>query len=195
MSQSVKSSKTTKSQILPNGDFRMDIIRGKPNGQSYEEFRVSGDGNSIWIRRGTDPEKKFTYDELPEKHWNKYHHAYLVVNNFKEKTPKITSYFSGGYWKMYENGPEPNFEMYFYQSERQYTYLATKKLIRLTEKKTVIFEHPAAAHLPYAISSKPYLVNEIEKFLKKKEYAQSICKSHEEDYPILYGKRPTSSSR
>lgn len=34
----------------------------------------------------------FNIENLPEKHWNKYMHAYQFVSLVKEKTPKVTCY-------------------------------------------------------------------------------------------------------
>ena len=207
MSHSVKSSKTTKGKILPDGSLRLEIRRGKPNlhhveTMDYEEFCVSGDGKDISIQRGQDPPKKYSYDVLPDKHWNKYHHASVFVNNLKERTAKITRHFQGGYWKLYENLPDPNFELHFYQCEMRYTYQASKDTLKITRNKEPYKEFCPAYSRKIVDPSQPQLVNEqIKFFWKEREKAQRITKffQQEEDidtqYPIVLGKRPTSSSR
>ena len=139
---------------------------------------------------------------LPDKHWYKYHHASVFVNNLKERTAKITRHFKGGYWKLYENVPDPNFELHFYQCEMRYTYQASKDTLKITRNKEPYKEFCPAYSRKIVDPSQPQLVNEqIKFFWKEREKAQRITKffQQEEDidtqYPIVLGKRPTSSSR
>jgi len=57
----------------------------------------------------------YSYETLPEKLWKKYTSASKFVSLVKSKTPKVTYYSGSGKCFLMENGPDPDFELCFYE--------------------------------------------------------------------------------
>ena len=204
---SIKTSKTSRGQILENGDVQMEITRVKKmqqNGfptsvQEIEYFCVSHNGMDISIRRAHKPEERYKYVDLPNKYWKQYSHASAFINYLREKTKKITKYFEGGYWVLYD-GPRANFEMVFYKSNIQITYVSKEDAIKISQDKIVTGIY--ASHTKSLSEMHPYY-KEWLRFCEQKEKAERISKFHENEekdegmdaFPIVIGNRHVSSSR
>lgn len=117
--------------ILEDGEVVVELMKrkGKLKRQLVcEVLRISSDGGRIVLYepnggKGVVPGDKppplpggfdvFTIENLPEKHWNKYMHAYQFVALIKEKTPKVTCYNDKMKFVLMENLTD--FEATFYE--------------------------------------------------------------------------------
>ena len=204
---SIKTSKTSRGKILENGEVEMEITRLKKlyqNGlptsiEEIETFSVSHDGTTISVKRSQKPEERYKYADLPNKYWKQYSHASNFVNYLREKTKRITNYFGGGFWVLYD-GPRPNFEMFFYKSNIQISYVCKEDVIQILKEKKVLEKY--ASHTKSLDQSHPYH-KEWLRFCEQKEKAERMSKFHEENdnggemdaFPIVIGNRNVSSSR
>jgi len=62
--------------------------------------------------RGAD--SIYSYENLPAYHHRKYIYASRFIKLVRAKTPKLTIYTQRSKCMFMENGPQPNYEMYFY---------------------------------------------------------------------------------
>ncbi|EEZ98528.1 Serine/threonine-protein kinase PLK4-like Protein [Tribolium castaneum] len=98
--------------IMEDGEVVVELMKKKGSAKRNvvcDVLRISSDGAKITIYepnggKGVTPGaapppippqggyEAYTIENLPEKHWKKYMHAYQFVALIKEKTPKVTCY-------------------------------------------------------------------------------------------------------
>ncbi|NXJ06115.1 PLK4 kinase, partial [Odontophorus gujanensis] len=120
--------------ILDTGEVCMELIK-ECNSQVFvkEVLRISCDGNMIAVyhpnegrgflledRPHVPPENScmFSFDNLPEKYWNKYQYAAKLVQLLRTKTPKVTLYTRYAKCTLMENSPPADVEVCFYDGTR-----------------------------------------------------------------------------
>ena len=59
----------------------------------------------------------YTYHDLPSRYWRKYQYACQFVSLVRSKTPKVTLYTDQAKCMYMENGPEPDYEVCFYNGK------------------------------------------------------------------------------
>ena len=105
--------KTSILSILDNFEVCVEFVKkfGSPKRELvYEVLRISPDGQRIVLYEpgsgcgGVPPASKppdlpqqgadqiYSFDNLPEKYWKKYMHAYKFVDLIRKKTVKVTYY-------------------------------------------------------------------------------------------------------
>ncbi|CAL1530888.1 unnamed protein product [Lymnaea stagnalis] len=91
-----------------------------------ELFHISPDGTQIEVYQSAEgvsaidgcpvscqPYKVYTYPNLPDKQWRKYHHCYKFIQVVKSRTPKIVLITEHARCKLMENFPHPDFQACF----------------------------------------------------------------------------------
>lgn len=65
----------------------------------------------------------YSYHDLPNRYWKKYQVASKLVNTVRSMTPKVIVYTDLAKCILMENGPNADFEAWFY--DRKYTMYYT----------------------------------------------------------------------
>ena len=60
----------------------------------------------------------YTYHDLPSRYWKRYQYVAEFVGVVRSKTPKVTLYTDRAKCTLMENGPNPDYQVYFYDGER-----------------------------------------------------------------------------
>lgn len=59
----------------------------------------------------------YTYHDLPSRYWKRYQYVSEFVNVVRSKTPKVTLFTDQAKCTLMENGPNPDYQVYFYNGE------------------------------------------------------------------------------
>jgi len=158
-----------------------------------EFFTISPDGQTIEVRKGASKDairKSYCYAELPTKYWGKYNYAAKFVAIIKEQTPKITLYTDKVVCRLMENEPEPNCEVCFYGNGPRFSFSPSKG-VRITSSSKV--EHYSAQTL--SLDPSHELAYHWHVFRETHERVLKLEKlNRESEFPITFGKRPSSLS-
>ncbi|CAG5129902.1 unnamed protein product [Candidula unifasciata] len=107
------------------------FIRISSDGMQIEVYKSVEGAPSIHGCPTSSPSGQvYTYPDMPERLWKKYHNAYKFVEVIKSVTPKVTLLTDRARCKLMENSPSPNFQACFHNGV---TLLFSKMKVTLTE--------------------------------------------------------------
>ncbi|RZB77480.1 serine/threonine-protein kinase PLK4, partial [Asbolus verrucosus] len=194
--------------ILEDGEVVVELMkkRGKlKRSVVCDVLRISSDGAKIIIYepnggKGVPPASAppplpaqggyevFTIENLPEKHWNKYMHAYQFVALIKEKTPKVTCYSDRMKCVLMENLTD--FEVTFYEGGT-----VTKSSLKgITFQDSSGNKHMVknTSECRSLTGTFEYMWNQSQEALKHCLLMEEIlAKSSGPNFPAILGRRPT----
>ncbi|KAK3099608.1 hypothetical protein FSP39_006997 [Pinctada imbricata] len=200
--------------ILESGEVCLEFVKQKQKVEKViEVFVISVDGMSIKIYpinggKGENsgdhpvalpnsPSRQFTFDQLPEKYWKKYQYAARFVKLVRSKTPKVTMYTNRAKCMLMENSPDADFEAVFYDGAKFTINASSMRIIEKTGTSLVL----------ESVDTEQRLAEDTQKLLEYVkqcrqqcleletviEAVQSRCSLHEQFFPVILGRRPSSN--
>lgn len=102
-------------------DF-VEILQVSTNGMEVEIFRPLHSSRSQHSgsaeHEGFYLHACYTYHDLPSRYWKRYQYVAEFVGVVRSKTPKVTLYTDRAKCTLMENGPNPDYQVYFYDGSK-----------------------------------------------------------------------------
>ncbi|CAH0394245.1 unnamed protein product [Bemisia tabaci] len=199
--------------IVENGEVIVEIIKHKGAEEKVIDVcQISSDGLRVILYqpnkgKGIPLSNKppplpsegadaiYSYESLPEKHWKKYVYASRFVALVKTKTPKITYYSPLAKCLLMENGPDADFEVYFYDGGKIGKTGKSVKITHSSGANVLLDVSTQTDHLDSSVQLMWKYYKQYYDHCRSLEMALSSVESGSNDcFPAIIGRRPNSTS-
>ncbi|BFZ24227.1 hypothetical protein BsWGS_27266 [Bradybaena similaris] len=172
-------------------DKTKQLIRISSDGMQIDVFNIAETATSIdGCPASSQPNQVYSYPDMPEKLWKKYHHAYKFVEVMKSVTPKVTLLTDRARCKLMENAPNAHFQASFHHGV---TLLFSRMKVTLTEhdgSSLTFHEDLASSHVSAdTLALLEYSLQCRDQCLKIEESVRSLQlkNPHQDLFPVSIG--------